>query len=280
MNQLKVAIPGGNGMLGHDLISLLQEEDIQTVCLDRPDFDITDYGKFPELFEDCNVIVNCAAYTAVDKAEEDTDVAMKVNAEAPGKLAEFCRANGIYLIQISTDFVFDGSGDEPWNETAAPIPLSVYGKSKLDGEKAVLSSYPNAAVIRVQWTYGKSGVNFITKITELAQKLPRLKVVADQIGAPTPTTEVAKAILDFIQQRPSGLFHFATAEYASRYDVALLIAKELNLDTEIAACSSDDFPAPAARPLNSRFNCSKIDTVLSFERPNWQNALVDYLKQK
>ncbi|MGL4854868.1 MAG: dTDP-4-dehydrorhamnose reductase, partial [Lentisphaeria bacterium] len=245
---------------------------------DFPKFDITCDETLISAVSGFDTVVNCAAYTNVDKAEDEPELANEVNHLAVAKLAKLCKELEVYLIHISTDFVFDGSNDLPWQESDQAKPLSVYGETKYKGEQALLNINDQAAVIRVQWTYGNSGINFISKICDWATKLDTIKVVDDQIGSPTPTTSVAQAIVDFIEKQPAGLFHFAAEGYASRFETAKLIIETLKLPTNVIACASTEFTAKATRPLNSRFDCHKIDAILSFERPNWRDALTEYLK--
>ena len=272
-----IGVTGGNGMLGCDLTALLCENGFAPIVFDLPEYDITNESDIKEIIERSDTVVNCAAYTAVDKAESDIPHCHAVNATAPGLLGKAAAKAGKRIVHISTDFVFGDTGDEPMSETHPTNPLSVYGATKLEGEQNLAASGADFATIRIQWTYGLHGPNFISKIAELARKLDSLKVVDDQVGAPTPTTEVAKAILSVLCSDATGLFHFATRGYASRFEVAKVVLKELGINTPITPCSSDEFPAPAKRPRNSRFNCSKIDSILDFERPRWDDTLKTFL---
>ena len=275
---INIGIIGGSGMLGSDLTELLANNPKYSVTkYDFPDFDITKQECLIKAVDDSDIIVNCAAYTAVDDAEKNVETCYAVNADAVKTLAELAFKNNKYLIHISTDFVFGDSSNTLLSEESRTAPLNVYGASKLKGEQLLLKSNPNAAVIRVQWTYGKHGNHFISKILELAKKFDSLKIVNDQIGSPSCTEDVSKAILDFIIKQPKGLYHFAAKNYASRCETAEFIIKTLNMDVKINPCSSAEFPAPAKRPLNSRFDCSKIDKRLTFERPAWQDALKRFL---
>lgn len=273
-----IVIIGGNGMLGSDLHELAVERGYEVKIFDRPDFDITNEGDIERAVAAGDLIVNCAAYTAVDQAESEQETAYAVNAAAVKSLGDACAATGKYLVHISTDFIFGDDSDKPLNETDTPSPLSVYGRTKLEGEQLLRQTPCRAGIIRVQWTYGKGGNNFIYKIAELAKSRPELKVVDDQVGSPTPTTSVSEAILCFLEKQPEGIFHFAAKGYASRYETALFIADKLGLNVKISPCDSNEFPAPAVRPLNSRFDCSKIDSVLDFTRPAWDDALEAFLK--
>ena len=263
----------GQGMLGSELTTLAEAAGWKVSTYDLPDFDLTNEEQLRELVNSADCIVNCAAYTNVDKAESEKDLCAAVNATALKTLGELAAKNDKYLVHISTDFVFGDLTDKAQKEDDPANPLSVYGATKLNGEQNLLDSGCRCGIIRVQWSYGAAGNNFITKILELAKKLPELKVVDDQTGAPTWTRDMARAIMDFLINQTQGLYHFAAKGYTTRFDVAKMIVEHFKLDTKLAPCKSSEFPTPAKRPLNSKFDCSKIDKVLSFERPEWRDSL-------
>jgi len=274
-----VGISGGNGMLGNDV--KLQAEDLG-YCVniyDLPKFDLTNQNHIKKLVSENDIIINCAAYTAVDQAESEKEICKAVNCDALYTLGKAAKLANKYILHISTDFVFGDDGDQAMDENFKTNPLSVYGSTKLDGETALTNSGCRCGIIRVQWTYGEHGNHFISKIAELATKLDALKVVDDQFGAPTPTTSVANAVISFIKNETEGLYHFAAAGYSNRFEVAKVIIKTLNLQTTLSPCDSGEFSAPAKRPLNSRFNCDKIDQVIDFIRPNWKDALEEFLQK-
>ncbi|MBI3985328.1 MAG: dTDP-4-dehydrorhamnose reductase, partial [Lentisphaerae bacterium] len=223
------------------------------------------------------VVVNCAAYTNVDKAEEQPEVARAVNAEAVGVLGRLARQRGTYVVHISTDFVFDGKGDRPYVETDTPRPLNVYGDSKWKGELALQASGCDHAILRVEWSYGRHGVHFIAKLLERAHTGVDLKVVDDQIGAPTWTADAARAILCLLRGRHTGLYHFASGGFVSRYDMARFVLQAFDLQNRISPCSSETFPMKAVRPKNSRFNTAKIQPLLDHPIRDWQTALSEFL---
>ncbi len=274
---MKLGITGGRGMLGTDIKLLAEQEGFEPVIYDLPEFDLTDRALIDAMVAECDIIINCAAYTAVDKAEEEPEIAEAVNATAVANLAEAAKLADKYLLHISTDFVFGDDSNNPMDENFPTNPLSVYGATKLHGEKLLEKSGCKHGIIRIEWTYGRNGNHFISKIAELAEKLDQLNVIDDQIGSPTPTKYVAKAAICFIKNRTEGLYHFSSKGYASRYEVAKFILNELNINTPISPCSSSEFVTPAQRPKNSRFDCSEIDKVLDFKRPEWQNALKSFL---
>jgi len=269
----RIAVFGANGMLGTDLCQVLRQHGYQVIPYDLPQFDITDSRDLVRAFIDADATINCAAYTNVDAAESDRQRAYAVNAAAIAGLAELASQYERYILHISTDFVFDGKLPRPYRETDTPCPLSVYGVSKLDGERYLQHSGCRHAIVRVQWTYGSHGANFISKLIARARSQPELAMVNDQIGSPTATIDVANAICELIGKQPQGLFHYAADGYGTRYEVAEAVLQMLGIDCQLRACTTADFPAAAQRPLNSRFDCSCIDALLSQPRPHWRASL-------
>lgn len=265
-------------MLGSDLKIAAAASGWTVQIYDLPDFQMTNCRQLEKVLESCDCVVNCAAYTAVDKAEAEPGLCEAVNALAVGELGRIAAATGKYVIHISTDFVFGDLTGSPQCETDPTNPLCVYGSSKLHGEQLLAASGCHHAILRVEWTYGRHGNNFIAKILALAAARESLQVVADQTGSPTATADVTRAILCFLDNRPPGLYHFAADGFASRHAVAEFITQQAGLKTKVLPCSSDAFPTPAVRPQNSKFNCVKIDRILNFKRPPWQDALVDFIR--
>jgi len=278
LDDKSIVILGGKGMLGTDLVEAFNERSINAQVLDLPEFDITDYKQLEEKTKNANIVINCAAYTNVDGAESEKDLAYKVNAEATGRLGEIARNNDIWVLHISTDFVFDGKHDKPYKETDSPNPISTYGSSKLEGEKLLAKSGCKYCVMRVQWTYGKSGNNFVSKLVQRAKTIDTVNVVDDQVGSPTATTEVSNAICKMLDIMPTGLFHFASSGYVSRYEMAKFIFDKLALNVNLVPCKTSDFVSPAARPLNSRFDCAKITDLFGEKIESWDIILERYLK--
>ena len=279
MVENRVAILGGKGMLGSDLALACQQHQLITTVLDLPELDITNEKHLTNALKGVDAVINCAAYTNVEKAESEAELAHKVNAEAVGKLGSAAKDAGVWVLHISTDFVFDGNSDRPYVETDTPNPINVYGASKLAGEELLVESRCRYCIIRVEWTYGSAGNNFIAKMIKRAKVNRRLKVVDDQIGSPTATTEVAKVICRLLPKRPEGLFHFASAGYVSRFEMAKFIFDKLNMSVDLSSCKTADFPTAAARPLNSRFNCSKIIALLDEPIEPWQVSLECFLER-
>jgi dTDP-4-dehydrorhamnose reductase len=274
----RVAILGGRGMLGSDVAAECGRRGIPFEVFDLPEFDITNDSQLFNIVKQHRTIVNCAAYTNVDGAETETEKAMQVNTEAVGKLGLFAKKNNAWVLHISTDFVFDGLSDKPYTEKDLPRPINAYGRTKLAGERLLLENKCKYCIIRVEWTYGLHGDNFIKKILQKAGSQPELKVVDDQFGSPTATTEAALAICDVMGKKPKGVFHFASQGYASRFEVAQFIINQLGLTAQVIPCKTSDFPSPAARPLNSRFDCTKIRKFLHVPIKPWHIPLGEFLK--
>jgi dTDP-4-dehydrorhamnose reductase len=274
-----VAILGGKGMLGTDLVKACRKEGYKVRVFDLPEFDVTNTAQLEQAVRQAETVINCAAYTNVDKAESESELAYKVNAQAVGNLGVLAKKTQKWVLHIGTDFVFDGKSDKPYVETDVANPINIYGKSKLAGEQLLAKSGCDYCIIRVQWTYGQAGNNFVTKLIGRARRDKNIKVVDDQIGSPTTTTEIAKAICQLLPQRPQGLFHFAAAGCVSRFEMAEFIFKNLNMSVNLTACKSSDFLSAAARPLNSRFDCGKIQALLEEPIESWQGPLKLFLEQ-
>jgi len=274
-----IAVLGGRGMLGSDLVQTCRQQGFTPIVLDLPEFDITNTDNLQQAVSDADIIVNCAAYTNVDGAESQAELAYKVNAEAAGRLGAIARDAGKWVLHISTDFVFDGRSDSPYAETDQPNPINTYGKTKLAGEQLLARSGCKYCIVRVEWTYGSSGNNFVTKLTQRAKSQDTLKVVDDQTGSPTATTQAAGVICKLLRKKPEGIFHFASAGYVTRYGMAEYIFDRLSMNVNLVPCKTSDFPSPATRPLNSRFNCGKITSLLDEPIDSWKGPLELFLRQ-
>lgn len=275
----RIVILGGRGMLGSDICKECQARGIEYEALDLPEFDITNEGHLRSILKEGRTVINCAAYTNVEKAESEPESAFRVNSEAVGQLGVLGRKKDVWVLHISTDFVFNGALDRPYIETDPPNPVNVYGRTKLAGERLLSESRCRYCIMRLEWTYGLNGNNFVKKLLARAQQGGQLKVVDDQIGSPTATTEAAKAICDLVEKKPKGVLHYASEGYVSRYEMARFIFEKLPMTVELQSCKTSEFPAAAARPLNSRFNCGKIKKLLSKTSRPWQGPLEEFLKQ-
>lgn len=274
----RIAILGGRGMLGADLAPALAAAGHKVQAWDLPECDITQPAQLEQALDGAEIVVNCAAFTNVDGAEDQPERADAVNARAVAHLAAAARRRNIFVVHISTDFVFDGQGTRPWREDDPPRPLSVYGRTKLAGEHALRNSGCPHLIMRVQWSYGRHGNNFIAKILERARAGAPLKIVDDQVGAPTWTRDMSRAIVRLLERQAAGVFHFANSGCASRFDVARFVLDHCKLPNPLIPCRTGEFPARAARPLNSRFELSRIQAILGYPIRSWQEALAEYLE--
>ena len=282
---MKVLLTGSNGQLGRELTRQLEKKKIDHVGYDIPEFDVTDKEKIAAIIakEQPTVIINCGALTNVDGCETQRDLAMAINAVGPKYLAEIARDQDMVLVQVSTDYVFDGAGIikngelRPYQETDPVDPKTVYGESKAAGEKAVAETTPKHFIVRTAWIYG-DGNNFVKTMLGLAAKHPQLTVVNDQVGSPTSTVDLAAAIIDLIETDHYGIYHGTCEGQCSWYDFALEIFRLSGIDIPVAAVTSEQFVRPAPRPKYSVLeNKALNDLKMNNFRP-WQLSLAEYLE--
>jgi dTDP-4-dehydrorhamnose reductase len=278
---LPVIVLGARGMLGADLTECLRRRGVAARGYDLPEFDITNTEQVEGVVGQAKQIINCAAYTNVEKAESEAELAFQVNGLAVGELGRQAAKRNIPVLHIGTDFVFDGMLDRPYAETDVVNPLSVYGKSKYEGERALSASGCRFCIVRVQWTYGKAGINFVKKLLDTARAGKPLRVVDDQVGSPTATKEVAEILYRMMElpMFPEGIYHLAAKGDVSRYEMAQFIFDTLKMEVNLSSCKTSDFPSAARRPLNSRFNCGKLESLLGTAMRPWQEPLRKYLEQ-
>lgn len=280
-----ILITGGKGQLGRALCdqNRLLQLPFQIKAVDCDELDITDQDAVNRMVEQVKpqFIINCAAYTAVDKAEEEPDRAMAINGTAVGYLAKASVAAGARLIHISTDYVFDGEWHKPYHPEHPANPRSVYGQAKLEGELAAIYNTSNAMVIRTSWLYYRGGKNFVNTIVQRAALGQTLKVVADQIGSPTRADDLAEAILRIMQsdQQPQThrIFHYANAGSVSWFDFASAIVELLGLPCPIEPITTGSLNLPAPRPHYSVLDCSTLTNEFGIEIPWWFASLKNYL---
>ncbi|MBV5339991.1 MAG: dTDP-4-dehydrorhamnose reductase [Deltaproteobacteria bacterium] len=271
-----ILVVGANGMLGQDLMSLLGDRghgvDIADIDITSPESVLEVIGRLKP-----TVVVNCAAYTDVDGCESDPETAMAVNGEGVAYLAMACRENGALLVQVSTDYIFDGGKGTPYVEDDAPNPLGVYGESKLAGEMNAAFS-PEYLIVRTQWLYGLHGKNFVETMLRLGTEKDELAVVDDQIGSPTWTVDLSRAVIALIDGGCRGTYHAANSEYCSWNGFAKAIFEETGLNVAVKPMTTTELNRPARRPLYSTLECSKLTVDTGFHPQTWRDALRQYLK--
>ena len=280
---MKVMLTGGKGMLGRTLVKELAE--FEVVATDLPEADITDAVEFERLLQRVQpgVVIHCAAMTAVDKCESQIDLAYKLNAVGTANVAKACYKNHVRLIAISTDYVFTGDSDRPYNEfDPADGGNTIYGKSKFAGEEAVRMYCPDHVICRISWLYGAGGPSFVHAMMSLADgSRPELKVVADQIGNPTSTTAVARMLRNILNKPElCGTFHMTCEGEASWYDFAGEIFRLAGKNQKVTPCTTEEFPRPAPRPKNSRLDKMMLRLNDLPAMPHWQEALAEFMKNE
>ena len=281
---LNVLVTGSNGQLGSEIRELSPEYNYNFFFTDRNTLDISDKKAVEEFLSrnDINIIINCAAYTAVDTAESDEANADKINHLAVKNLAELAKERNIQLIHISTDYVFDGKNYKPYTEDDITNPNGVYGKSKLDGEKAMQAINPkNSIIIRTSWVYSSFGANFVKTMLRLGKEKESLGVIYDQVGTPTYARDLAKAILDIlpnIKNEKVAIYNYSNEGVLSWYDFAKEIMRMAKLECVINPIETIDYPTPAQRPHYSLLNKSKIKKEFNITIAYWKDSLAECLK--
>ena len=280
---MKILVTGYKGQLGYDVVNEATSRGIEAVGVDIDEMDITNQEQVNTVIKSGNydAVVHCAAWTAVDKAEEPElyDTVIKVNATGTKYIADVCEELDIPMMYFSTDYVFDGEGTTPWNEYDERHPLNVYGLSKAQGEEFV-EKLKKHFIIRIAWVFGKNGNNFIKTMLRLGKERGAVSVVNDQIGNPTYTYDLAKLVVDMIQTDKYGKYHATNSgNFISWYDFACEIFKQAGMDVKVTPVDSNQFPAKAKRPKNSRMNQTELDKNGFNRLPAWQDALGRYLKE-
>ena len=280
---MRVLVTGAKGQLGSDLLCELSKRNIESVGIDIDDLDITDADATKRVIENINndakidAIIHCAAYTAVDAAEDNEALVTKINAEGTKNIAEVAKTLDVAMMYISTDYVFDGEGERPWEPDDKRAPLNVYGMEKYKGELYVEELLKKYFIVRISWVFGLHGNNFIKTMRRLGKERGAVSVVNDQIGSPTYTPDLSRLLVDMIVTDKYGRYHATNEGLCSWYDFAVEIFKQAKLDVAVTPVSSDAFPVKAKRPHNSRMDKSKL-TENGFELlPTWQDALRRYL---
>ncbi len=283
---MKLLITGANGQLGNEIRELARLYPQYTfLYTDIAELDITNAAEVHAYFgiHRPDVVINCAAYTAVDKAETDTETAFLVNATASGNLAKAAQASGCFMVHVSTDYVYDGRNYRPYTESDTVNPVSVYGKSKLAGEQEVLQSGARAIIIRTSWLYSAFGNNFVKTMIKYGREREALNVVFDQAGTPTYAFDLAKTILDILPKavtsRETGIFHYSNEGVTSWYDFAKAIHELAGINCRVSPIATRDYPTPAKRPFFSVLDKSLIRNSFAIEIPYWRDSLKDCIKR-
>lgn len=280
---MRALVTGVKGQLGHDVMNELAKRGYEGVGVDVEEMDITDAAAVDRVIKESHVdsVVHCAAWTAVDAAEDNVEICRKVNALGTENIAKVCKELDIPMIYFSTDYVFDGQGTRPW-EPDDPVvePLNVYGLTKFEGEQAVEKYLDKYYIVRIAWVFGVNGKNFIKTMLNLGKTHDTLTVVNDQVGTPTYTYDLSRLVVDMLEKEEYGKYHVTNeGGYISWYDFAKEIFRQAGMDVTVNPVSSDAYPAKAKRPANSRLEKKKLDEH-GFDRlPTWQDALARYLKE-
>lgn len=277
----RMLVVGEKGMLGHDIVKTFSGQ-YELTGVDIDTMDITDMASVERVFGDVrpHIVINCSAFTNVDACETEQATAFAVNAHGVKNLATASKQCDAVLVHYSTDYVFDGSGTAPWTEESIPAPLNVYGASKFKGEEHIRQLHDAHLILRTSWLYGKNGKNFVTTILKLAGEKKQLRVVKDQVGAPTYTMDLAAQTRVLLDAACRGTFHACNEGWCSWYDFARAILEEVGVTgVEVLPVDSGAFPRPAARPKNSRLDMTKLRNATGVPFPPWRDALRRYIKE-
>ena len=274
-------ILGANGQLGKQFAKDLTSRNKPVIAPDEKDCDITSVDTLSRFIDSVKptIIINCAAYNAVDMAEQQSETAYLINSTAVKNITTLCSQKNIFLVHYSSDYVFDGAKGNLYTENDIPNPLNIYGKSKRLGEEAVLSSNGKYLLFRTSWVFGNGAQNFIHKMLQWSQKNPVLKLTSDEVSVPTSTIDLVDITLKSIDKGLKGLYHLTSSDYASRYEWGRYIAKKLSLQSTIIPVPMSMFPSPAQRPLFSAMSNQKLQNDLGYSIPDWRDAVDRFIKE-
>lgn len=278
---MKVLVTGVKGQLGYDVVNELTKRGHIAIGTDIEEMDITDKNSVDSVIKESmpEAVIHCAAYTAVDAAEDNVEICRKINAEGTQNIADVCKELDIKMIYISTDYVFDGEGERPWEPEDERTPLNVYGQTKYEGELAVQNTLDKYFIVRIAWVFGVNGKNFIKTMLNLGKTRDSLTVVNDQFGSPTYTYDLAKLLVDMVETEKYGIYHATNEGICTWYEFACEIFRAAGMNVKVSPVSASEYPAKAKRPSNSRMSKEKL-TENGFEKlPTWQDALARYLKE-
>lgn len=278
---MKILVTGYNGQLGYDVVKELNSRSVECRGVDREDFDITDRDETVGYICDYapDAVIHCAAYTAVDRAEDDEENCRKVNADGTENIAVACEKLRAKMLYVSTDYVYGGDGEAPFETDSPTNPKNVYGVSKLEGEKAVMKYIDKFFIVRTSWVFGINGNNFVKTMLRLGDEKENLNVVCDQVGSPTYTPDLARLICDLIVTEKYGIYHGTNENFCSWAEFAEEIMKLGGKKTVINPVPSSEYPTKAERPHNSRLSKKCLDEAGIKRLPTWQDALKRFLKE-
>ena len=278
---MKILVTGVKGQLGYDVVKALESRGHQPVGVDHEEMDLMNNNMIQNFIMNLKpeAIIHCAAYTAVDQAEDEVEICYQINAEAVKVMAECAKKLDIPMIYISTDYVFDGTKASEYVETDIPNPINVYGASKLKGEQYVQQLLEKFYIVRISWVFGINGNNFIKTMQRLGNEQDQLNIIHDQVGSPTYTAHLAPLLVDMIETDQYGIYHATNEEYCSWYEFADEIFKQSQLDVTLHPITTDQYKTKAKRPLNSQMSKQKLSDYGFHRLPTWQEALKNYLNQ-
>ena len=279
---MKILLTGSNGQLGYSFKKLFDSLKIKYIATDYQEMDITDDEAMEQFFDknsNFTHIINCAAYNDVDKAENETEQCFKVNDEAPLIIARYAKKMGAVFVTYSTDFVFDGHKIKPYMEEDVPNPLSVYGKSKYEGENKVLKIYNKSFIIRTSWLFGIGGNNFNKQVINWSKSRDTLNIVDDQVSAPTYSLDLAEFSWKLIQTEKYGLYHITNSGEASKYEQAKYVLEKIGWEGKLNRAKTADFNLPAKRPEYSKLSSEKVEKLLGEKIPTWQSGIDRFLEE-
>ena len=280
---MRVFVTGVKGQLGYDVMNELEKQGLEGIGVDIDEMDITDADQVNKVIKEAapDAVIHCAAYTAVDAAEDNEEICRKVNAQGTENIAKVCEELDIKMMYISTDYVFNGQGERPWEPDDKREPLNVYGQTKYEGELAIEEHVKKFFTVRIAWVFGLNGKNFIKTMLQVGKNHPQVRVVNDQIGTPTYTYDLARLLVDMMETEKYGYYH-ATNEggYISWYDFTKEIYRQAGYTTTVIPVSTEEYGlSKAARPFNSRLDKSKLVESGFTPLPTWQDAVARYLKE-
>lgn len=277
---MKILVTGVKGQLGYDVVREGESRGLEMFGTDVDNMDITDAGQVKQVIEDYkpDALIHCAAYTAVDAAEDNQELCRKINVDGTRNIAEVCKTMDIPMMYFSTDYIFNGQGENFWKEDDEKQPLNVYGQTKYEGELAVQELVQKHFILRISWVFGVNGNNFIKTMLRLGKERGAVGVVSDQIGSPTYTYDLARLVIDMIQTDKYGAYHVTNDGLCSWYEFACEIFRQAGLDVKVTPLTTAEYPAKAARPFNSRMSKEKLINAGFKMLPEWQDALRRYLE--